>query len=98
VRGHPWTRCRCLGVIGHRTSHKHRRAKARIYGGVAEAIRLLIARRGASRRMPSDRDDRRRVQFVLGREQAVIELSNAGPSSTTPLGLPDDQATRLRSG
>ena len=53
---------------------------------------------GALRQMHSDRDDRRRVQFVLGREQAVIELSNAGPSSTTPLGLPDDQAIRLRSG
>jgi hypothetical protein len=29
-------------------------------------------------RMRSDRDDRRLVQSVLGREQAVIESSNAG--------------------
>jgi excisionase family DNA binding protein len=34
-------------------------------------------------RMRSDRHDRRLVQFVLGREQAVIEWSNAAPSLAT---------------
>ena len=35
-------------------------------------------------RMRSDRHDRRLVQTVLGREQAVIEWSNVVPSPATP--------------
>ena len=37
-------------------------------------------------RMRSDRDDRRLVQSVLGREQAVIESSNAGSLAGLPRG------------
>jgi hypothetical protein len=37
-------------------------------------------------RMRSDRDDRRLVQSVLGREQAVIESPNAGSLAGLPRG------------
>ena len=58
----------------------------------AKDQQLLSATEVPSRRMQSDRDDRRPVQSVLGGEQDVVGLSDAGfLVSNCSLGLPHGQ-------
>jgi hypothetical protein len=53
-----------------------------------------VAPKPANASMRSKRDDRRQVQFVLGRGSKLLSTRQTpASSSTTPLRLPDDQAT-----